>query len=260
AFYNEAIERYEKVQFKVIDVDDYAVDDDEYTERLKRETYALFFFSTYGDGEPTDNAARFFKWFTEGEDRGIWLRQLQYGVFGCGNKQYEHFNKVARVLDEKLAEQEHARLHILLVVIGVLNLATRCKTEQGKRLFQLARNDDHLIEDDFVAWKELVWPELDRLLRDRNDKTTPTPYAATIPEYRRCISTRKNHCQPVLVEPIYETGDHIGVLCENQIEVVEAAEGLLGLAPDTYFALHDTKENGAPLSGPTLPPPFLACT
>ncbi|GKE49276.1 NADPH-cytochrome P450 reductase-like protein, partial [Tanacetum coccineum] len=55
----------------------------------------------------------------------------------------------------------------------------------------------------------------------------------------------------------YETGDHIGVLCENQIEVVEAAERLLGLVPDTYFALHDTKENGAPLSGPTLPPPFL---
>ncbi|GJU43004.1 cullin-1-like protein isoform X2 [Tanacetum coccineum] len=34
----------------------------------------------------------------------------------------------------------------------------------------------------------------------------------------------------------YETGDHIGVLCENQIEVVEDAEILLGLALDTYFA------------------------
>ncbi|PWA98916.1 flavodoxin-like protein [Artemisia annua] len=280
AFFNEAKARYQKVQFKVVDVDDYAVDDDEYTERLKRETYALFFFSTYGDGEPTDNAARFYKWFTEGEDRGAWLRQLQYGVFGCGNKQYQHFNKVAKVLDEKLAEQGAKRF----VPVGL-------------------GDDDHLIEDDFNAWKELVWPELDRLLLDGNDIATPTPFAASIPEYRvvfhekplppvlgRSLTNRRGvhdaqypiranvafkkelhtpesdrSCTHVEFDISgnglrYETGDHIGVLCENQIEVVEAAERILGLAPDTYFALHDTKENGAPLSGPTLPPPFPACT
>lgn len=108
-------------------------------ETLKDCKLAVFVMATYGEGDPTDNAARFVKWL-KNDSKEVpenYLENLHYTVFGLGNKQYEHFNRVGKLTNA------------LLEKLG------------GKRVVEYGQGDDDgTLEEDFEAWKSTLWPQL----------------------------------------------------------------------------------------------------
>lgn len=105
----------------------------------------IFVMATYGEGEPTDNAVQLMAnledsdfQFKNGEHR---LDGLKYVVFGLGNKTYEHYNLIARKVDAKLEE------------MGAIRLGPRGEGD-----------DDKAMEEDYLEWKEKMWPELAKAL------------------------------------------------------------------------------------------------
>ncbi|XP_029637530.1 NADPH--cytochrome P450 reductase [Octopus sinensis] len=95
---------------------------------------AIFCMATYGEGDPTDNAQEFFNLLQQDE---IELNGLRYAVFGLGNKTYEHYNAMGIFVDKRLEE------------LG------------ATRIFELGFGDDDAnIEEDFLSWRERLWPAI----------------------------------------------------------------------------------------------------
>lgn len=59
---------------------------------------------------------------------------MNYAVFGLGNKTYEHYNAIGIYTDKRLKELGANRIHEL--GLG---------------------DDDANLEDDFITWKESFW-------------------------------------------------------------------------------------------------------
>ena len=129
---------------------------------------AIFLMATYGEGEPTDNAApfvRFLKTYLgmdadvmsfaeEKKDEGncadaSTFAGLEYAVFGLGNKQYEHFNAMGKFID---------------TAVGKLG---------GERIVPLGvGDDDDDLEGDFENWKDTkLWPALKKKYVGDNELT-----------------------------------------------------------------------------------------
>lgn len=63
---------------------------------------AFFLVATYGEGEPTDNAVKFYNWLKSEDRTNECLNKLKFSVFGLGNSQYEHYNAMGKNVSKYL--------------------------------------------------------------------------------------------------------------------------------------------------------------
>lgn len=72
------------------------------TTSLKNERYLVIVTSTYGEGEPPENAVSFYQFLFS--KKAPKLADLHYAVLGLGDTSYEFFCKTAQDFDQRLAE------------------------------------------------------------------------------------------------------------------------------------------------------------
>ena len=128
--------------------------------------------ATYGEGEPTDNAATFVNFLKMkagmktndaiGEEKkedgdlddtdALCFKGLHYSVFGLGNTQYEHYNAMGKTVDTGLEKTGAQR--ILTIGLG---------------------DDDNDLDGDFESWKdEKLWPTVEKLFLPKGIEVSQT--------------------------------------------------------------------------------------
>ncbi|KAF2441066.1 cytochrome P450 reductase 2 [Karstenula rhodostoma CBS 690.94] len=253
----------------VADISDY---DAESIAELQEKHFAIFLLSTYGEGDPSDNAAGLWDWIKRIKGQATKLKSLRYLAFGLGNSNYKYYN---RVLD---------------VVVDALDAAGATPLMPPQR----ADDAEGATEEDFQSWKD----DMFALLRGMGYEQKTVAYQPTVsvefvekvhsendgPVHqvsvhhqqtslnsaifplpvrnsrelftagdRNCIHTELDLGNSDLV---YKTGDHIGVWPCNPDEEVERLLETLGLSGRrqdtiTIAALDDSAKPKVP-SGSTL--------
>ncbi|MEM9878890.1 MAG: flavodoxin domain-containing protein [Pseudomonadota bacterium] len=105
--------------------------DDIQVSDLPAMNHMLIIAATFGEGEPTDNAAKFYASLMA-DDAPSLPATLNYSVCGLGDTSYADFNKAAKDIDARLAELGATR---------AADLAT-CDVD---------------FDDDYAAWKEAAF-------------------------------------------------------------------------------------------------------
>lgn len=101
-------------------------------DELKQVARALFVVSTYGEGDPPDNAALFVQNVMDRSDESAALPGVQYAVLALGDSEYQHYCGFGRQLDAWLqARGAHAWSDRIEVDDGNEEALTRWRQQLG---------------------------------------------------------------------------------------------------------------------------------
>ncbi len=223
---------------------------DDHTGELPHEGALVVVCASY-NGKPPDNAERFCRWITDGATASDAGSGLAYSVFGCGNMDWAStYQAVPTLIDAQLEAHGARRVHA---------------RGEGD-----ARSD---FDGQFSEWYAELWSALGdslalsteattvavtepRLRLTMENKQTANPvvmsyraHPSTLVANRELLgngqsapdSRSARHIEVVLpVGMEYQTGDHLGVLPRNNVDLIRRVMARFGLDGGTFLTINPT--------------------
>jgi sulfite reductase (NADPH) flavoprotein alpha-component len=209
---------------------------------LSNERYALFITSTWGEGDPPDNAAAF--WDAIKEEKEPKLLNLGYSVLGLGDTNYQHFCGFGKGLDVRLAELGARRILDRVdcdVQFDELAAQRQKGVFESLEIIHSAGGEPPV--DSFSAVVDSAKPSLPLYIEPGLDepipKTTPV-YTRTHPFAARLLvngqptgpsSAKDTRHYEISLEGsgiTYEVGDALGIIPQNDPDLVSEILAALG--------------------------------
>jgi len=221
---------------------------------------ALVVVASSYNGNPPDNATRFYEWLHKPTTAAETLKGVRYTVFGCGNKQWlSTYQAVPTFMDQAL------------------------ERKGAQRVYQFGAGDASGDFDGmFQSWYQQLWPALVRAfslelaqqpqqaavgslyrLEVTQGELTPSPYVSSYNAVPLTVltneelnqqngrSSRSTRCIEVELptEVSFKAGDHLGVLAYNPIEDIERLASRYGCDERTVVRIHknDTRRTTLPI-------------
>jgi cytochrome P450/NADPH-cytochrome P450 reductase len=221
---------------------------DDHTGELPHEGALVVVCASY-NGKPPDNAERFCRWITDSGTPSDAGSGLAFSVFGCGNMDWAStYQAVPTLIDKQLEAHGAQRVH---------------NRGEGD-----ARSD---FDGQFSEWYEGLWPALAESLALSTESTTVSKTGPRL----QLMMTNKQTTNPVVVsyraypsfvvanrellqngqsdgdsrsarhielelpaEMEYQTGDHLGVLPRNNVDLIRRVMARFGLDAGTYVTIN----------------------
>lgn len=215
---------------KVQDLAEYKVSN------LKNERYLVIVTSTYGEGEPPENAISFYNYLFS--KKAPQLSELRYAVLGLGDTSYEFFCKTAQDFDQRLAGLG-AKAVIARADLDVDYTAAAVSWQQ-----QLITSLEPEFAQAPAASAEVIsWPGTTQTAAAINSYSKQQPFSAEL--YTNQKITGRDSGKDVRHIEIslagsgltYQPGDALGVYFSNDPALVRELLLLTGIAGDTPVEL-----------------------
>ncbi|QWA10045.1 NADPH-dependent assimilatory sulfite reductase flavoprotein subunit [Sodalis ligni] len=193
---------------------------------IAQEKLLVIIASTQGEGDPPEEAVALYKYlFSKKAPR---LDDTQFAVFGLGDTSYEHFAKIGKDFDQRLAELGGQRLHDRVDA----DVEYQAVAEAWRKDI-VALLKERIPRESPAGQQQTLSGALDQV--DATPYTKEQPLAATLSVNQKITSRRSvkdiRHLEISLGDSglRYQPGDALGVWFENDPALVDELLELLWL-------------------------------